>query len=119
MGAWAGGSCAGIMPGLAGGGGHAMAGPARCRGGAGPAPGSGGWPASFGAACCRTCVDTFVGGGASGSEAFSDVLFVGRAVVVAFVGAFGVGCRSVGGGVGAAGATGCFGHYGGRMDDWE
>ena len=35
------------MLGPARGGGHAMAGPARCRGGAGPARGSGSWPASF------------------------------------------------------------------------
>ena len=53
---------------------------------------------------------SFLGGRSAGGVVRVDVLFVGRAVVSVFRGGFGVGCCSVGGGAGATGATGCFGH---------
>lgn len=53
---------------------------------------------------------SFLGGRSAGRGVRVDVLFVGRAVVFVFRGSFGVGGCPVGGGTGAAGATGCFGH---------
>ena len=61
----------------------------------------------------------FLGGRSAGGGVRVDVLLVGRAVVFVFRGAFGVGGCSVGGGAGAAGATGLLWAFWWLVSNWN